>query len=261
MSTTSTQAQAGTPATRAGIVVLQLAIVAIVLCLWQYAPDSILDDTLTSRPTLIAAQCVKWLGSGVLLTEGWFTLSAVLMGLAAGGSAGALAGLVAGAVPALGHLIEPPVKFLFALPKIAFVPLFIVWFGIGTFQEAAFTSVVVFFFFFYSTFNGARAVPAPLRDMLVIAGSSRGQRLRLLYLPASLSWLLSGLQLAIPYAFVSAVTAEIVSSQHGLGNLVKTSASVMDPAGMFAAMLSLLLISVSLSVLVHGFGSRSRWTV
>lgn len=261
MSKLLTQSEGISPAAMTGVILLQLLIAAIVLCVWQYAPDTVLDDSLTSRPALIATQSVKWLSSGVLLTEARFTLSAVLAGLTIGGLSGLIAGLFAGTVPAIGHLFEPPVKFLFALPKIAFVPLFIVWFGIGLFQETAFTSVVAFFFFFYSTFNGARAVPSQLRDMLIIAGGSRLQRIRLLYLPASVGWLLAGLQLAIPYAFVSAVSAEIVSSQHGLGNLVKTSASVMDPAGMFAAMLTLLLISVSLSVAALHLGSHSRWTL
>ena len=239
----------------------QIGIVAIILCAWQFAPATLLDDTLTSRPTQIAAQIFKWLNSGVLQQEAWFTLSAVIAGLLAGGLVGIGGGMLAGTVPALGRLIEPPVKFLFALPKIAFVPLFIVWFGIGLSQETIFTAMVVFFFFFYASFNGARSVPTALSNMLILAGGSRWQRVRLLYLPASVGWLLAGLRLAIPYAFVSAVSAEVISSQHGLGNLVKTSASVMDPAGMFAAMFFLLLVSVSVSGAVLFLGGRSRWSV
>ncbi len=122
----------------------QIGIVISYCARWQFAPAALLDDTLTSRPTLIAAQIFQWLTSGVLQQETWFTLSAVIAGLLAGGLAGIGGGMLAGTIPALGRLIEPPVKFLFALPKIAFVPLFIVWFGIGLYQETTFTAMVVF---------------------------------------------------------------------------------------------------------------------
>lgn len=243
------------------VLATQCALVAAFFCLWQFAPDSVLDDTLTSRPLAIAAQTWTWLGDGVLAKEAWFTLGTVLWGLALGGAAGVLSGLAAGAHRGLGELIEAPVKFVFALPKVTFVPLFIVWFGIGRAQESLYSALVVYFFFFYATFNGVRSVPLAMANMLTIVGSSSLQRIWLLYLLASLGWIIDALVLAVPYVFVSAVTAEIVSSQHGLGNLVKTSASVMDPAGMFAAMLTLVVLSVVLSKLFATLRGQTRWSL
>jgi ABC-type nitrate/sulfonate/bicarbonate transport system permease component len=67
--------------------------------------------------------------------------------------------------------------------------------------------------------------------------------------------------LAMPQAFVAAITAEIIASREGLGHLVKANAAVMNPAGMFAALLFLVLLSVALSATVLSFGQRARWHV
>ena len=119
----------------------------------------------------------------------------------------------------------------------------------------------MFFFFFFSVYNGARSVPIGLRNALSMTGASPAQTIRILYLPASLGWMIIALRLAMPYAFVAAVSTEVIASTSGLGYLVKNSASVMNSAGMFSAMFMLLFVSMASSGLVNTLAKRNRWNI
>lgn len=237
----------------------QAAIVATFILLWQALSGPSGADMLVSRPSLIFAQSVKWLADGVLLGAALATLKVVFAGLLIGGVCGTAIGLAAALLRPLELMIEPLVNMLFALPKSAFVPLFILWFGISFRQHVIFAAMVVFFFFFFAAFNGVRSVPDALRNMLSLLGASRWQAIGMLYLPASFGWLLAGLRLAMPQAFLAAITTEIIASREGLGQLVKANAAVMNAAGMLSALLFLVLLSVGLSASVLFLGERSRW--
>jgi NitT/TauT family transport system permease protein len=200
-----------------------------------------------------------WLASGLLIRESLATLGAVLSGLVLGASAGALTGLVAGLWRALGDLVEPWLTALFALPKSAFIPLFILWFGISARQHTLFVATVVFFFFFFALFNGARAVPAAWRNVFSIAGARPWQTLVMLYMPASFGWFLSAMRLAVPHAFVAAISIEVVASRNGLGHLVKTSSAVLDSTGVIAAILWLVLLSTTLGAGAIALAENTRW--
>src|SRR5262249_38371055 len=145
------------------------------LLAWQFAPDSVFDELLVSRPSLIFTQTVTWLNDGTLWQQSTATAKVVLGGLLLGGLAGVALGIAAALIRPVELLIEPIVNVLFALPKSAFMPLFILWFGISARQHTIFTATVVFFFFFFAIFNGIRAVPKPLRSMLAITGASTWQ--------------------------------------------------------------------------------------
>jgi NitT/TauT family transport system permease protein len=249
------------PAQRALVLFTQAAIVLGALAAWQFFPDFFADEFLISRPALIAGQAAAWLADGTLAEAAFDTLKVVLLGLLAGAAAGIALGAAAALAKSVENLVEPLVKIFFAMPKVALVPLFILWFGVGDVQHIFFTAVVVFFFFFFAIFNGVRGVPRELVNAMLLAGASARQRLFLLYLPASFGWILSGLRLAIPYAFVSAISAEIIASSDGLGHLAKASAGAFNAAGVFAAILTLLVLSVAISSAALALGRNSRWNV
>jgi NitT/TauT family transport system permease protein len=239
--------------------VARAAIVLAVVLGWQFAPNQVLDELLWSRPSAIYSQTVTWLMDGTLLSSALVTLKAVIAGMVIGGAVGIAGGLLAGASRAVARLVIGPIEALFALPKITLVPLFILWMGIGAFQHIVFTALVVFFFFFFATLNGMRSIPAALTNTLALAGASRLQRITILYLPASFGWIVIATRLALPYAFVAAVSTEVVASTSGLGHLVKGSSSIMNSAGMFSAMLALLLVSMVASYLANAAAAKSRW--
>jgi NitT/TauT family transport system permease protein len=244
---------------RSKVLSVQAAIVLALLSGWEFAPDWMLEELLWSRPSAIFSQTVFWLSDGTLLRSAAATLRTVAAGMIIGGLLGIAAGLYAGASRTVARLIIAPVETLFALPKITLVPLFILWMGIGPLQHVTFTALVVFFFFFFAMFNGVRHIPAALSNTLTLAGASPLQRIVILYLPASFGWIIIATRLAIPYAFVAAVSTEVIASTSGLGHLVKASSMVMNAAGMFSGMLALLAVSLAASSLANFMAARSRW--
>ncbi|MDB5533553.1 MAG: putative aliphatic sulfonates transport permease protein ssuC [Hyphomicrobiales bacterium] len=241
--------------------VARLLLAVALLAAWQFAPSFLLDDMLVSRPTLVAARIVEWVGDGVLIRESVATLSAVFLGLFWGGLAGSAVGLIAGMSRAVGKIVEPWLTVLFALPKSAFIPLFILWFGISGRQHMLFVATVVFFFFFFAMYRGVQSVPLPWRNMLAISGAGALQSIRMLYLPASFGWMLSALRLAIPSAFVAAISVEVIASREGLGHLVKTSSAVLDSAGTVAAIVWLVALATALGASSIALADRSRWRI
>lgn len=238
--------------------VLRLVLLLAFLLVWQLAPAGSIDD-LVSRPTLVAGRMAQWLANGLLLRESLATLSAVFFGLLLGAAAGTAVGLLAGLWRLLGDLVEPWLTALFALPKSAFIPLFILWFGISAKQHTLFVATVVFFFFFFALFQGARNVPLAWRNLLALSGASAAQRVLILYLPASFGWLLSAMRLAIPHAFVAAISIEVIASRNGLGHLVKTSSAVLDATGTVAAIVWLVLLSTTIGAGAIALAEGTRW--
>ena len=247
------------PLARLKVAATQAGIILALILGWELAPNWLLEELLWSRPSAIFGQTVAWLADGTLLRNALVTLQTVAVGMLVGGLVGMAVGLNAGLSPLVARLIIAPIDALFALPKITLVPLFILWMGIGAFQHIVFTAVVVFFFFFFAMYNGMRGVPAALNNTLILAGASTAQRIVILYLPASFGWIVVAIRLAMPYAFVAAVSTEVIASTSGLGHLVKGSASVMNSAGMFSAMLALLAVSLAASVLANVAAAKSRW--
>ena len=247
------------PLARLKVAATQAGIILALILGWELAPNWLLEELLWSRPSAIFGQTVAWLADGTLLRNALVTLQTVAVGMLVGGLVGMAVGLNAGLSPLVARLIIAPIDALFALPKITLVPLFILWMGIGAFQHIVFTAVVVFFFFFFAMYNGMRGVPAALNNTLILAGASTAQRIVILYLPASFGWIVVAIRLAMTYAFVAAVSTEVIASTSGLGHLVKGSASVKNSAGMFSAMLALLAVSLAASVLANVAAAKSRW--
>ncbi len=241
------------------VTITQLSIVSLLLGLWQFYPSAIFDESLIGRPSQILLRTILWLQTGVLIREASATLAVVLFGLLFGGLTGFGLGLATAFFRPARSLLEPAINAFSAMPKSAMVPLFILWFGVGVEQQVIFTALVVFFFFFFATFNGVKSVSLPLKNMLTITGASPFQRLYILYLPASFNWLLAGVKVAMPHAFTAAVTTEIIASRDGLGHLVKASASVLDPAGVFSAVLTVILLSTGFTGAVLFIANRLRW--
>ena len=237
----------------------QLAVVAAFFAAWQELSGSVIDPMLISDPAAIAHQTLVWLRRGVLQKAALETLWIVLAGVVAGGISGVLTGIAAGSWRNLERVLDPYVTLIFALPKVALIPLFILWFGTGDLTKFALATVAVFFFFYYTGLNGMRAVPAAMDNLLKLSGASFGQRLRLLYLPAGFGWTLSGLRIALPYAFVSVIGAEVMSAAGGLGYLSKNNAVAMNAAGALTAVLALTLLAAACGWGVTALASNSRW--
>jgi NitT/TauT family transport system permease protein len=130
----------------------------------------------------------------------------------------------------------------YGAPKLAFAPLFILWFGIGIESKVALVASVVFFIVYFNTLTGVRALDPRLVQMAQIAGAGERHVARHIAFPAAVPYLFAGFRIAVPYAIGGAIIAELISSNRGLGYLVQTGAMNFDTTSVFAAILMATLI-------------------
>ncbi|OXM74365.1 MULTISPECIES: ABC transporter permease [Amycolatopsis] len=239
---------------------LRVALLAAFLVLWQIAADRWIDSTFTSKPSDIVRRLGEWSADGTLWTNTWITVQEIVYGFLLGAVTGAIAGFVLASLNLLYRVLDPFMMALYSIPKVALAPLFIVWFGIGMHMKVLLAAATVFFLVFLNTAAGVREVDRGLVDAVRLMGGNRRDIARKVVLPASMTGVLTGLKVAIPYALIGAVIGELVASNRGLGYLINDAAAQFDTAGVFATLVVLSVVAGLLNVLVGLIGRRvNRW--
>ena len=238
----------------------RLLILAAALIAWQLMSGPVLDRTYVSDPVQVWHQLVTWSGDGTLWPNTWVTVKEVLLGYAFGAGAGAVAGFAIAAQRVAERMLDPFIMALYSIPKVALAPLFIIWFGIGLEMKVIMAAATVFFLVFINTVHGVQEIDPALLDAVRLMGGRRRHLLLKVTLPGAMSGLITGLRVAVPYALIGAVIAELVATNAGLGYLIDNSASQFDTAGVFAALLVLSVIAAILNQGVTLLARRSvRW--
>jgi NitT/TauT family transport system permease protein len=234
----------------------------IVLGLWQLASATIFSPAFVPEPTSIAARVGTWLGNGYLESNSWTTIQETIIGFVLGVAAGALAGIGLGMSRLWSDLLTPYINALYALPKVALGPLFILWFGIGIQMKIAMVGIFVFFVVFYNTWQGVKEVDRGLFESMLLMRAKRTQIIFKLIVPSALSWLFVGIRIAFPLALVGAIVGELIASNSGLGYIILNSANTFDTVGLFAGLFAVMVIAVVFDVILAYSYSRytRRWT-
>jgi NitT/TauT family transport system permease protein len=239
---------------------VRIVLIVAFLVLWEIAADRWIDITFISKPSEIVKRLGEWIGDGTLWSNSWITIQEIVYGFLLGAAAGALVGFVLASLNFLYRVLDPFMMALYSIPKVALAPLFIVWFGIGMHMKVLLAAATVFFLVFLNTAAGVREVDRGLIDAVRLMGGSRWDIARKVVLPASMTGVLTGLKVAIPYALIGAVIGELVASNRGLGYLINDAASQFDTAGVFATLVVLSIIAGILNILVGLIGKRvNRW--
>jgi len=134
---------------------------------------------------------------------------------------------------------------------VALAPLFILWFGIGLSMKVILTAAVVFFLVFLNTYSGVRNVSREQLTILRLMGANERDLLGMVVLPSALTWVFTGLRLSVPYALIGALVGEIIAANRGLGYLLSDAASQFDTAGVFAALVGIIVLALILNTAVR----------
>ncbi|HUG50690.1 MAG TPA: ABC transporter permease [Terrimesophilobacter sp.] len=238
----------------------RVLLLVVGLVSWWLLSGPVLDPQFFGSPVGVAERLAEWTGNGVLLTNTWITVQEVVLGFVFGALAGAILAYLVAPVRVIWDVISPFVMALYAIPKVALAPLFIVWFGIGIDMKVILAAVSVFFLVFLNTAVGVQEVDRGLIDAVRLMGASRRDVAFKVTLPASMTGLLTGLRVAIPYAVIGAVIGELVASNRGLGFLISDSSARFDTNGVFAALVVLSILATILNSLVSLLSRRAnRW--
>jgi NitT/TauT family transport system permease protein len=145
------------------------------------------------------------------------TLQRVALAFLIGAVPGVLLGLLMGWVNLARLIFDPIISFIYPIPRIAILPLFLVIFGLGTPPIVAIAALICFFPAAVTTYAGVKGLDPNLPLMALNMGASRVQLMRKIAFPAALPVMFAGLRLALGVALTGEVAAEFVAANTGLG--------------------------------------------
>lgn len=187
------------------------------------------------------------LKGGYWLEDLWATMLAVVIAWVIGCSVGFALGAVMGVSPFTRKIVAPYAIAVQALPKIVLAPLFIGWLGFGAPSKVAIAVSICFFPVWIDTMIGLSLPSADDFKLMQSLRASRWQMFRMLQLPTSLPLVMVGIKHAMLLSFTGVLVAEILSSSAGgLGTLTKVFASQINMPLVFAVVLIVIVIAVTL---------------
>jgi NitT/TauT family transport system permease protein len=219
----------------------RVLVLALILGAWQIG-GAIVGEYWLSSPLLVTARFAAQVWSGELLWHTGYTLGEAVAGTIIGGVPAVLLPFLLRRHPIMVAILDPFMIGGYGAPKLAFAPLFILWFGIGTESKVALVASVVFFIVYFATLSGVRALDTRLVQMAQIVGASERQVARHIVMPGAVPSIFAGFRIAVPYSVGAAVIAELISSNRGLGYLVQTGAMNFDTTSVFAAIVAATLL-------------------
>jgi NitT/TauT family transport system permease protein len=245
------------------ITVARVVLFAVVVGLWQLGSNlSLFDPGIVPSPLAIWAHLVKIALDGSLAFHAWITIQETVAGFVIGAVGGIVLGFAIGRYPALSEVLDPFILAIYSVPKVALAPLFVVWFGIGLWMKIVLAAVTVLFIVFFNTLAGVRNVDRDLVDAVWLMGAKPRDVLMKVLVPSAMSWALTGVRIAIPYALIGAIIGELIASNRGIGYLIEQAASGYDTAGVFAVLIVLTILAMLLNAIVDEIDRRlSKWKV
>jgi NitT/TauT family transport system permease protein len=239
-----------------GLLTWQIGTGLVLLALWEWRGRGLMW---VSQPSLIAAKLAEWF-SGEIYIHLWTTAVELVVGLMIGTLAGVLLGLVLGRARYLGNVLRPIIVALYSVPLVSLAPLFIMFFGVEMMPKIVLVSLVVFFLLFFNTFAGVDSIDEDLVASLELMGARRLEVFRKVVMPACMTWVMTGIKIALPYALVATITGEILSARYGLGYLLKQAAQQYDMTSLYAVLLLLMVVGLFISeIAVRGEQWLLRW--
>ena len=195
-------------------------------------------------PSAIAASMVKWWQP--LLTNSWATLLTTVIGFAMAIVFGLLLGVVIGSSVLVYRGLYPLLIAFNSVPKVAVVPILVIWFGAG-FWPAVLTAFLISFFpIVVNVATGIATVEPELEDVMKTLKASKLDILWNVSLPRAMPYFFASLKVAIALAFVGSVVAETVASNRGIGNMMMIASSSFNVPLVFAGLFVLAGLGVSL---------------
>ena len=182
----------------------------------------------------------------ILSYHAWVTVQEIVLGLTLGLSIGLFFALLILFFNPVRRWLLPVLIASQAIPVFAIGPALMLWLGYGIASKVVMAAIIIFFPITTCCYDGLRNTPSGYLDLAKTLGASRWQRLRHIQLPAALPAIASGIRIAVVIAPIGAIVGEWVGSSEGLGYLMLQANARMFIDEMFAALLILGLLSITL---------------
>jgi NitT/TauT family transport system permease protein len=222
-----------------------LLLLLAILLLWEALTRGLgVSEFIFPSPSRIWSQTLEH--RQVILQHAWRTFWVTMVGFAVAIFVGVLLGFLIGSSRLAYAAIYPLMTAFNALPKAAFVPILVVWFGIGIGPAILTAFLISFFPIMVNIATGLATLEPELEDVLRVLGARRWDVLVKVGLPRSLPYFYGSLKVAITLAFVGTTVSEMTAANEGIGYLLISAGSSMQMGLAFSGLLCVGLMAMAM---------------
>ncbi len=226
------------------VVVISLFLIWEVACRLFAVPVFILPP-----PSRVFQSIIQWWDP--IVDNSAQTLMTTVIGFAFAVAFGLLLGVLLGSSSVIYNGIYPVLIGFNSIPKVAIVPILVIWFGIGTVPAVITAFLISFFPIVVNVSTGIATVEPELRDVLRALGASRTDIILKVGLPRAMPYFFASLKIAITVAFVGSILSETVAANSGIGHLMITASSRFDVPLVFAGVLVTAFMGVGMYAIAN----------
>lgn len=226
--------------------------VILVLGAWEAVVRSgTVDPLFLSSPYLVAVRLAEMFASGEIWPHILVSTKEAGVGFGLAIAVGIPLGIAMGRRPLLRYTLEPFIMAKYSSPTVAFLPLLIIWLGIGLWSKVALIFLGAVFVLIINTEAGVSSVDRRLIETARSFTASERQILTKIVLPATIPFVIAAMRLAIGRVLIMVVVAELYASTAGLGHLVFQAGAMYDTTLVFVGVIILAVTGIALSELLR----------
>ena len=231
---------------------ISFATVIFLLAVWEtVCSTGMISSLFLPAPSAILAALGKLIIGGEISRSLTASLYRILLGFTLGSIVGLIVGLITGTSALMDRIGTPIINALYPIPKIALLPLFILWLGIGELSKVTIIALGVFFPVVMNTYSGVRNVDTLLIKVAVSFNASRWLTMKSVVLPSALPMIFAGLRLAAGTSLLLLVAAEMIAAQEGIGALILHYGDLMITDRLMAGVIVLSLLGLVFNLVLQ----------
>lgn len=216
---------------------------AIFLAIWEILCVTLdIQEIILPRPSRIFETIV--LRADILLIFCLQTLWTTIIGFLLAIAGGLVLGLLIGASPFIYSGLYPLLIAFNAIPKVAIVPILMIWVGVGALPAVITAFVISFFPIVVNVATGLATIEPEMRDVLRSLGANQREILTKVGIPRAMPYLFASLKIAITLAFIGTVISETVGGNRGIGFLMLSASARNDAATTFAGLFAIAVMGI-----------------
>jgi sulfonate transport system permease protein len=237
--------------------IIPIVLPILLAIVWVFLTENeIIASYLISSPTVVWDTIVRFLENGTLLEDVWVSVSRMLQGFGLAIIFGLVFGVVMGLFARVDQFFAGVFNAIRVIPPLAWIPIIILWFGIGETSKIIIIFKGAFFPILLNTIQGIEGVPKGYLEVSRLMGVSKRKVLFNVIFPAALPSIFVGLRLGLGAAWMAVVAAELIASNSGLGYRITQGRELSEPDVMILGMAMIGLIGVTMDYILKWIQKR-----
>lgn len=225
--------------------------IALLVLFWEIgARTGVINPNLFASPSAVGQALLDLASTGTLWRDTSASIARVSIGFSIAAVVGVGLGLLLGRATAFARYLLPLIEVVRPISVIAWIPIAILWFGLGDRPSWFLIALGAFFPIFTNTYDGARSLPDIHLRVAQCFGAPRWLFIRQVLVPATLPYIMTGLRIGLGTGWTCVIAAELISATSGLGYMIQIARTTIETEKVFAGMAVIGAIGFLMNFLV-----------